>query len=113
MWLKLIRLIDRFVDGISMYRLLMYYLVGLLIAAVGLSAVGDMHYSAVQIAISATVLVIACWCINKAFAYIFYAPVNPESSILTGLILALIIPPSLGHFGILFLLAASGLEIAS
>ena len=113
MWQQLIKPIDKFVDGISMYRLLMYYLVGLLIAAVGLSAVGDMHYSAVQIAISATVLVIACWIINKVFAYIFYAPVNPESSILTGLILALIIPPSLGNFGILFLLAAAGLAIAS
>jgi ferredoxin-NADP reductase/Na+-translocating ferredoxin:NAD+ oxidoreductase RnfD subunit len=91
----------------------MYYLVGLLIAAVGLSAAGDMHYSAIQIAISASVLVLSCWLINKVFAYIFYAPVNPESSILTGLILALIIPPSLGNFGFLFLLAASGLAIAS
>ena len=113
MWQQLINLIDKFVDGISMYRLLMYYLVGLLVAAVGLSVAGDMHYSAVQITLSATVLVTACWLINKVFGYIFYAPVNPESSILTGLILALIIPPSLGNFGILFLLAASGLAIAS
>src|ERR1039458_5618719 len=109
MWQQLIRLIDKFVDGISMYRLLMYYLIGLLTAAIGLSAVGDMHYSAVQIAISASVLVIACWSINKVFANIFNAPVNPESSILTALILSLIITPSLGNFGILFLLAASGL----
>src|SRR5665213_2710477 len=113
MWQQLSKPIDALIDSISMYRLLMYYLVGLLIGAIGLSVVGDMKYSAVQIAISATVLVTACWLINKVFAYIFYAPVNPESSLLTGLILALIIPPSLGNFGFLFLLAASGLAIAS
>ncbi len=110
---QLLKPLDKFVDGVSMYRLLLYYLVGLLIAAIGLSAVGDMQYSAVQIAISAAVLVAACWLINKIFAYIFDAPVNPESSILTALILALIIPPTLGNFGFLFLLAASGLAIAS
>jgi len=113
MFQQLIEPIDKFIDSISMYRLLMYYLLGLLIAAVGLSVVGDMHYSAIQIVISATVLVTACWLINKVFAYIFYVPVNPESSILTGLILALIIPPSLGNFGFLFLLAAAGLAIGS
>jgi ferredoxin-NADP reductase/Na+-translocating ferredoxin:NAD+ oxidoreductase RnfD subunit len=113
MWPKLINPIDKFVDGVSMYRLMLYYLVGLLIAAVGLSAVGSMHYSAIQIVVSAGTLVLASWIINKIFAYIFNAPVNPESSILTGLILALIIPPSLGGFGFLFLLAAAGLAIAS
>ncbi len=110
---QLLKPLDTFVDGISMYRLLLYYLIGLLIAAIGLSALGDMHYSAIQMAISSGVLVLACWIINRVFAYIFNAPVNPESSILTGLILALIIPPTLGNFGFLFLLAASGLAIAS
>ena len=113
MLLKLIEPIDRLVDGISMYRLLLYYLLGLLLAAIGLSAIGDMHYSAVQIGISASILVAACWTINKAFAYVFNAPINPESSILTGLILALIIPPSTQNQGILFMLAAAGLAIAS
>lgn len=113
MLVKLLMPLDRFVDGISMYRLLLYYLLGLLLAATGLSAVGDMHYSAVQIALSAGIAVIACWAINHIFAAIFNAPINPESSILTGLILALIIPPSLQNYGILFLLAASGLAIAS
>ena len=113
MWQQLIRPVDRFIDGISMYRLLLYFLVGLLLAAIGLSAAGGMHYNPLQIALSATVLVSACWLINKVLAYIFYAPVNPESSILTGLILALIIPPSLANYGLLFMLAAAGLAMAS
>ncbi len=113
MWLKLIEPVDRLVDGISMYRLLLYYLLALLAAAIGLSAAGDMHYSAIQIAASAGILVASSWGANKAFAYVFNAPVNPESSILTGLILALIIPPTLPQYGILFMLAAAGLAIAS
>lgn len=113
MWQRLIRPIDDFIDGISMYRLLIYYLIGLLLGAIVLSTVGDMQYSAFKIAISALILVFACWLINRIFSYIFYAPVNPESSVITGLILALIIPPTLGLYGILFLLAASGLAISS
>ncbi len=113
MWQRLIRSIDSVIDDITMYRLLLYYLLGLLAVAIGLSIVGDLHYNPLYIAISAATLVLAGWIINKVFGYIFYAPINPESSILTGLILALIIPPTLTGFGFLFLLAAAGLAMAS
>lgn len=113
MLFKLVELIDKLIDSITMYRLLMYYLIFLLLAAIGFSASGIIHYSATGIAISALILVFACWIINKILAAIFDAPTNPESSILTGLILALIIPPSPGGLGFLFLLAASGLAMAS
>lgn len=113
MWLKLIKPIDNLLDGITMYRLMLYYLIGLLIAAIGLSAVGVIHYKPIDIAISAAILVFSCWVINKVFATIFDAPVNPESSILSGLILSLIVPPSPTSYGLLFLLAAAGLAMAS
>lgn len=113
MWQRLLEPIDSFLDGISMYRLLFYYLVGLLLAAVGLAAMGNIQYSAVTIAVEAAVLVGACWAINYAFGYIFDAPINPESSLLTGLILALILPPDVHNFGVLFWLAAAGLAMAS
>ncbi|HET9174408.1 MAG TPA: RnfABCDGE type electron transport complex subunit D [Candidatus Saccharimonadales bacterium] len=109
----LLKPIDYLLDGITMYRLLLYYLVVLLAAAIGLSAAGYLHYSAIDIAISAATLVIACWVINHIFARIFEVPVNPESSILTGLILSLIITPTFTNFGFLFLLAAAGLAMAS
>ncbi len=113
MWSMIISPIDSLVDGITMYRLLLYYLIGLLAAAIGLSMVGDLHYNPLDIVVSAVSLVMACWIINKAFAYIFNAPVNPESSILTGLILSLIISPTLNGTGFMFILAAAGLAIAS
>jgi ferredoxin-NADP reductase/Na+-translocating ferredoxin:NAD+ oxidoreductase RnfD subunit len=113
MWLKLTDPIDKLIDGISMYRLLMYYLIALIVVAFGFSAVNIMHYNALYIAFSAIILVFACWVINKVLASIFNAPVNPESAILTGLILALIVPPSPTGFSLLFLIAVAGLAMAS
>ncbi len=110
---KLFNPIDKIIDGITMYRLLMYYLIGLLVAAIILSVVGGLHYDPIALGVSALILVFASWAINGIFAYLFDAPVNPESSIITGLILALIIPPTLSLFGVMFMLAAAGLAIAS
>jgi len=109
----MLRFIDKITDGITMYRLLIYYLVGLIVAAVCLSAFGDLQYKPFNIIISATILVAACWVINKVFSYVFDAPINPESSLITGLILALIITPDPTGYNILFLLAAAGLAMAS
>lgn len=108
--------IDKLLDRITMYKLLLYYLIALVSIAFVLSIAGVLHVGAVNIAISTLILVIACWIINKAFAEIFHAPTNVESVYITALILALIIPPStdgnvLEH--LTFLLAASGLAIAS
>lgn len=105
--------IDNFIDQITMYRLLIYYLVGLLAAAVGLSVTGGLHMNPLDIAVSSGILVAACWALNTIFGYIFAAPVHGESAIITGLILALIITPDLSKIGITFLLAASGLAMAS
>lgn len=113
MFQKLFKPLDKLIDNITMYRLLMYYLIGLLAAAIGLSFMGNLHYNPVALAVSAGILVFTSWVVNKIFGYIFEAPINPESSILTGLILALIIPPDLTLLGILFMIAAASLAVAS
>jgi Na+-transporting NADH:ubiquinone oxidoreductase subunit NqrB len=91
----------------------MYYLLALILAAVGLSIFGSLHFKPLYIIISTLILVIACWTVNKIFARVFRAPENSESSVITGLILALIITPNPTGFGITFLLAAAGLAMAS
>ncbi len=98
-----------------MYRLLLYYLIALVLAAAGLSALGYLHYNPLAILFSAVWLVVVCWISNHVFAYAYDAPTNPESSLITGLILALIItPPHItDQHGLLFLTAAGGLAIAS
>jgi ferredoxin-NADP reductase/Na+-translocating ferredoxin:NAD+ oxidoreductase RnfD subunit len=113
MWLTMLKAIDKVIDSLTMYRLLIYYLVVIIAAAVGLSTIGVLHYNPIYITISALILVTASWVTNIMFSYIFDAPINPESSIITALILTLIISPTPTGFNILFLLAASGLAIAS
>lgn len=107
------KMIDDVLDRITMYRLLLYYLIGLLVVAVGLSVVKDLQYSPITIVASTLILVATCWVVNRLLAYIFAAPVNGESSLITGLILALIITPKFGIYDILFLLAAAGLAMGS
>jgi ferredoxin-NADP reductase/Na+-translocating ferredoxin:NAD+ oxidoreductase RnfD subunit len=109
------RVIDDLLDRITMYRLLLYYLIVLVVVAMGLSAAGVLHFSAMSVALSALILVAACWVVNKVFAVIFDAPTNVESVYITALILALIIPPLTNHnlVNLTFLLAASGLAMAS
>ncbi len=109
----MLKYLDSLIDRITMYRLLEYYLGALLLGAFGLSLFGDLKFKPLYILISTLILLIACWTINKVLASIFQAPTNSESTIITALILALIITPEPTGFNILFLLAASGLAMAS
>lgn len=105
--------IDNILDRITMYRLLLYYLVALLVTAAVYGSLGKLAYSPLSIGLSAGFLVAGCWLVNAVFASVYQAPSNPESSILTGLILALIITPSASPQNVIFLAAAGGLAIAS
>jgi ferredoxin-NADP reductase/Na+-translocating ferredoxin:NAD+ oxidoreductase RnfD subunit len=105
--------IDYFLDRITMYRLLLYYLLVLLGAAMVLAALGYLPYSPLVIAGDAAYLTLFCWLANKVFARIFEVPANPESPLITALILALIISPHASGQYFIFLNAAAGLAIAS
>jgi ferredoxin-NADP reductase/Na+-translocating ferredoxin:NAD+ oxidoreductase RnfD subunit len=105
--------VDDFLNKTTMYRLLIYYLGSLLVVAFVVSLFGSLGFSAAALLISTGILLVACWLINRVFAFVFNVPVNHESSIITALILALLITPKLGLYDITFLLAASGLAMAS
>ncbi len=99
-----------------MYRLVLYYLIGLVVAAMALGAFGVVPYSPIAIAYSVTVLMAVSWAVNKVFGRLFNVPLNIESAYITGLILALIIsPPQTGeYFSIIpFLLLAPAIAMAS
>jgi len=76
-------------------------------------AVGTLAYSPQMILLSASATVGVCYVVNYAFAKIYEAPSNTESALITGLILSLIITPMSSLKDVTFLLAASGLAIAS
>lgn len=105
--------IDKFLDRTTMYRLLLYYLIALLLIAVGLSATGALHYSAATIAEFAIYLVAVCWIVNQIFARFLGLAINSDSTYITALILALIIPPTFNQDNFTFITAAGGLAIAS
>lgn len=77
-----------------MYRLMLYYLLALFIAALSLSAAGYIHISFSALLWSASVLVVSSRLSNKLFARVFGAVTNVESSLITALILALILVPT-------------------
>ena len=107
------KFIDSFLDQITMYKLLLYYLLAILGAAMIFGAIGGLAFSPIDIALSSGFLVAVCWSVNAVFTWVYKAPSNPESSILTGLILALIVTPSATPHGAIFFAAVGGLAIAS
>ena len=93
MYSNLLDKLDGLIDSITMYRLVLYYLIILIVLASIFSGIGLIHYNALYVLLSGVIFVVACYIINKFFSYFFSAPSNPESSIITGLILTLIIAP--------------------
>ncbi|MDO8664889.1 MAG: RnfABCDGE type electron transport complex subunit D [Candidatus Liptonbacteria bacterium] len=89
----MLSLIDNFLNRITMYRLVLYYLVFLLAAAVVFGFFGILPYSPLTIIFSTLVLVFVSWVTNELFSRVFGAQPNVESVYITALILALIIDP--------------------
>lgn len=105
--------IDNFLNRITMYRLLLYYLIALLVVGLWFAQIGHFGFGPARLIISSGILVGACYVANLVFGRLFSTPTNSESSIISGLILALIITPSLSAAGITFALSASVIAMAS
>jgi len=88
-----INLIDNVLNRITMYRLVLYYLIFLVVAAVALSFFGLLPFQPLHLLVSLSVLVSVCWIANSALAKLFGVPANAESLYITAFILALIITP--------------------
>src|SRR5665213_3532499 len=108
-------LVDNFLNKITMYRLVLYYLLVLLGAAALFGFFGLLPYNPAVLAFSTLLIVGVCWITNIAFAKAFGAATNVESVYITALILALIITPvaSTDYAGIGFLIFASAWAMAS
>ncbi|MEP6895245.1 MAG: RnfABCDGE type electron transport complex subunit D [Chloroflexota bacterium] len=100
----MLRAIDNQLNKITMYRLVLYYLIALLGAAVVFSASGLMEYDVFALLVSIGFLLAVSWITNRLFAWTFGVPANVESVYISTLILALIITPvqSASDFWFLF-----------
>jgi len=76
-----------------MYRLVLYALVFLVIAAVPLSALNKLPFSTADLLFSVITILIISIIINKLFSWAFDAPTNVESVYISALILILIVTP--------------------
>lgn len=85
--------LDGFLDRISMYKAVLYYLIALLVSAIVLSFVGVVPYSWLAISYSAGVLVLSAVAANALLAWGFGAFAGSFSTYITALILAVIITP--------------------
>lgn len=109
----MLRAIDRYLNGIGMYRLVRDYLWLLLGFAMLAGGLGWLHYSPLAIAGSIAVLYLVGWLTNWLFARVYGAPTNADSITITVLILALIAPPLTGWSTVPFLLWAAVLAFAT
>ena len=105
----MIKIIDRFLDHTTMYRLVLWHLIALLGAAVVLSFFGVVPYAPVAIVFSTALILAVCWLTNLVFARVFQVPANQESIYITALIVALIMSP----VGLTDLRGVGGLAFAS
>ncbi len=105
----MITFIDSLLNRITMYRLVLYYLILLLAIAAVFGYFGILPYSPTAIIFSSIFLVVVAWVANGLFAHAWNAQPNVESVYITALILALIITPvaPTNAGGIAFLLWAA------
>lgn len=85
--------IDSKLNIVTMYRLTLYYLLGLLIWASLLGFVGLLPYPPIAIVISVAYIGVFAWITNLVFTKVFAVPANVESIYISVLILAFIITP--------------------
>lgn len=108
--------IDNFLNKTTMYRLVLYYLVSLWLAAVILSFLGLLPYNAGSLILSAAFITAISWVTNNIFSRVYQTPTNLESVYITAFILVLIISPfhaGLGLSYLMFLAFVSVLAMAS
>lgn len=108
-------LVDGILNRITMYRLVLYYLSALVVAAGVLGLVGLLAINAANLAFSTAVILGVCWLANTLFARGFGAATNVESVWITGLILVLLISPvtPTNYAGVAFLIFASAWAMGS
>jgi len=106
-------IIDDILNKTTMYRLVLYYLIALLLTAFFLCLAGVLPYSPWALLASTTIILGICLLANAIFARTFNATPNIESAYITALILALIITPQLTFPTVMLMVWAAILAMAS
>jgi glycine betaine catabolism B len=109
----MLRALDNLLNRITMYRLVLYYLIFLLAAALLLTLGGILKYDVFAFLFSTAFLLAVSLAVNWLFAKVFKVAANVESAYISALILALIITPIHSMNDLWFLGWAAVLSTAS
>ena len=85
--------IDRFLESLTIYRLVLYYVAALVTAAFVFGLLRLVPEDATAIAFSMVLILAVCWTTNNVFVRILNVPANTELIYITALILVLILDP--------------------
>lgn len=105
--------LDDILNKITMYRLVLYFLIFLWAVAFFLSFFGLFPFSFIELLISTVIIVSVCYVANKIFAKLFNTFTNLESVYISALILILIITPARTTQEYIFIILASIFAMAS
>lgn len=107
--------IDGILNRITMYRMALYYVGGLLAVSWALGFPGLVPADPTALTFSAVLIGAVCWATNRVFSTLFRVAANTDSVWITAIILALIMPPvtAADKLGVGGLFLASFVAIAS
>jgi glycine betaine catabolism B len=107
--------VDSLLNRVTMYRLTLYYLAALLVAAFGLGLFKLAPNNPLALAWSFGLITAVCWATNRLLAWLLHVPANRESVYITALIVTLIMPPAAptDGLGLAGLVMASAVAVAS
>lgn len=89
----MINFVDGYLNHTTMYRLVLYYVSALLVAAFGLGFFHLVPHDPAALAFSTLFITLVCWFSNKVMSWALNIPANTESIYITAFIVALIMPP--------------------
>lgn len=104
--------IDTFLNGITMYRLLLSGLLGLSALALLFSLSGTIAYSPLSLVLSWVLLVPLTYSFDLLVSRLWSSQMNPESGAITGLILFLVLAPVVSLQDALWAVAGAALAVA-
>ncbi|NYF09720.1 ferredoxin-NADP reductase/Na+-translocating ferredoxin:NAD+ oxidoreductase RnfD subunit [Leifsonia sp. AK011] len=107
------RWLDRTLGAVPMYKLVLFTLAAITLTALVLSLFGQLSYQPLPILASAAVAVGTAALTGWLASLIVRRPWHPESSYITGVLIALIIVPTLDPIGLLGIALASTIATAS
>lgn len=84
--------VDSLLNKITMYRLVLYFLIALVAISILLGFTNTIPYGGFDIFLTTLIAILSCYISNLIFAKLFKATTNVESVFVTGLIIALIFP---------------------